>query len=512
MTGGGSQGGGPYGDNPYGVGATGPDQRGGDPAGHRPQAEGAAWGPYNPYGRSSGSGASAAANQNPGAYPAYPTPQPQHAPPAQPQPGYAPPTAQYGGTPTYAGYDASRPATAPVPPVSGGGPLPPGGFGDGGGSSQSPRQRRRSGLTGALVAGALVLGLVAGGIGGVVGAKVSDDNGSSSSSGPLGGDPNSQDTQEVQAPAGSIQEVAARVLPSVVSIDVTAGNEQGEGSGIVLTDDGILLTNNHVVSGSSGRAASDVQVNFNDGSSAAARVLGADRISDIAVLKVDKSGLKPITVGTSKNLAVGQDVIAVGAPLGLEGTVTTGIISALNRPVSTSGPSGSGETSVIDAIQTDAAINPGNSGGALVNARGALIGVNSAIATLGGGGGGSEQQQTGSIGLGFAIPIDQAIRVANELRETGKATHASLGVSVRPTSDPENPGALVSDVQAGGPAAQAGIPSGAIVTKVDDRMIASGDALVAAVRSYAPGDRVSVTYLTNGRTQTTQVTLGTLTS
>ena len=197
-------------------------------------------------------------------------------------------------------------------------------------------------------------------------------------------------------------------------------------------------------------------------------------------------------------------MIAIGAPLGLEGTVTTGIISALNRPVSTSRESGT--TSVIDAIQTDAAINPCNSGGALVNAKGALIGVNTAIATLGA----SAEQQGGSIGLGFAIPIDQAKRVADELTETGQATQAGLGVSVRANTEVDQPGAYISDVTAGGPADKAGIPQGAVVTKVDDRNVAGGDALVAAIRSHAPGDTVTITYVINGQTKTTQVTLETL--
>ncbi|MFT4128192.1 MAG: trypsin-like peptidase domain-containing protein, partial [Gordonia sp. (in: high G+C Gram-positive bacteria)] len=368
-------------------------------------------------------------------------------------------------------------------------------------------RRPRTGRILALVVAVLVVGLIAGGIGGFVGASLNNDSASeASSSVPLGGDPASRDTAAVPAPAGSTQEVAAKVLPSVVSIDVVAGDEQGEGSGVVLSRDGVIMTNNHVVTGTDGRAAAEVVVNFNDGTRAAARVLGADSISDIAVIKVDRNDLTPITVGTSSNLAVGQDVIAVGAPLGLEGTVTTGIISALNRPVSTAREGST--TSVIDAIQTDAAINPGNSGGALVNARGALIGVNTAIATLGGG----QQQQAGSIGLGFAIPIDQAIRVANELRDNGRASHPGLGVQVRPSSDPNTPGALVAEVTAGGPAAGAGIPRNAIITKVDDRTIASGDALVAAVRSYAPGDTVKITYTAGGQTKVVSVQLARLES
>ncbi|MEP9413248.1 trypsin-like peptidase domain-containing protein [Gordonia sp. VNQ95] len=444
-------------------------------------------------------------------------------------PGYEPPTQTYGapgsgyggpgygssspygaqppsgGVPPEYGTTGSGPSTPPGPPT----PPPPTGFGDPvpAGEPSQPKKKGRGGLVAGLIGGALVVGLVAGGIGGYVGSRVGDDSASNTAnSQPLGGDPDAQDTEPAPAPAGSVQEVAAKTLPSVVSIDVTAGNEQGEGSGVVLDDDGTIMTNNHVVSGSDGRLASNVVVNFNDGSRATAKVLGADSISDIAVIKVDKDGLTPIDVGTSKNLAVGQDVIAIGAPLGLEGTVTTGIISALNRPVSTSREGGT--TSVIDAIQTDAAINPGNSGGALVNAKGTLIGINTAIATLGG----SQEQQTGSIGLGFAIPIDQAIRVANELRDTGKATHAGLGVTVRPSTDPDIPGALIAEVTANGPADKAGIPKGAIVTKIDDRNITSGDALVAAVRSYNPGDTVTITYQAGGQSKTAQVTLATLQS
>ncbi|MEE3849135.1 trypsin-like peptidase domain-containing protein [Gordonia sp. LSe1-13] len=403
---------------------------------------------------------------------------------------YAPPAYGPAGT-------GQMPAQQPFGAPGYGGPAgpPPGG----------PEPRKKSGGGKAMLAiGAVLLALVAGGIGGVVGANVLDDDSSSAPSGPLGGDPNSGDQGAVPAPAGSVQEVAANVLPSVVSIIVRSGNAEGGGSGVILSEDGAIMTNNHVVSEAGAATASQVLVIFSDGSRAPARVLGADPISDIAVIKVEKSGLKPITVGTSDNLAVGQDVIAVGAPLGLEGTVTTGIISALNRPVSTSRESGT--TSVIDAIQTDAAINPGNSGGALVNAKGALIGINTAIATVGAG----ADQQGGSIGLGFAIPIDQAKRVADELQETGRATQAGLGVSVRANTEVDQPGAYISDVTAGGPADKAGIPQGAVVTKVDDRTIASGDALVAAIRSHAPGDTVTITYVINGQEKTTQVTLETL--
>jgi putative serine protease PepD len=222
------------------------------------------------------------------------------------------------------------------------------------------------------------------------------------------------------------------------------------------------------------------------------------------------SGLTPITLGSSANLRVGQDVVAVGSPLGLEGTVTTGIISAMNRPVAAGGDA-QNQNTVLDAIQTDAAINPGNSGGALVNMNGELVGVNSAIATLGADSGGPQGgpggPQSGSIGLGFAIPVDQAKRIADELIQNGTASHASLGVQVG--NDATTDGAKIVEVTAGGAAAAAGLPSGVVVTKVDDRVIGSADALVAAVRSKAPGDKVTLTYLDpSGKSQTVQVTLG----
>jgi putative serine protease PepD len=211
-------------------------------------------------------------------------------------------------------------------------------------------------------------------------------------------------------------------------------------------------------------------------------------------------------MGSSNDVAVGQDVVAIGSPLGLQGTVTTGIISALDRPVSAGGDS-SGQTTVLDAIQTDAAINPGNSGGALVNMNGELIGVNSAIATLGGGQQGAPEAPNGSIGLGFAIPADQAKRIADELISNGTATHGSLGVQL--SNDATAHGASIAGVVDGGPAAAAGLPSGAVVTKVDERVIDGPEALIAAVRSKAPGDNVTLTYLDeSGTAQTTQVTLG----
>ncbi|MGF6884112.1 putative serine protease PepD [Nocardia sp. GAS34] len=360
---------------------------------------------------------------------------------------------------------------------------------------------------GGLIAAALALALVAGGVGGAVGALVANSGSGSSATNALDGPSSNARNASVTAPAGSVQAVAQKVLPSVVMIKVVGDRTEGEGSGVILSSDGLILTNNHVASGAGANAK--MQVQFKDGSTATASVVGVDPVSDIAVIKAaNKSGLTPIDLGTSRDLQVGQPVVAVGSPLGLAGTVTTGIVSALNRPVSTSGESG-GTGTVISAVQTDAPINPGNSGGALVDMNGKLIGINTAIATLGGSADGS--QQSGSIGLGFAIPVDQARRVADQLTKTGHATYAQIGMSVlnQAPGNVGTSGAVVKDVTADGPAAKAGIPAGVVVTKLDDQVIDSGDALVAAVRSHQPGEKVSVTYTdTNGQNpKTVQVTL-----
>ncbi|EGD54706.1 S1C family serine protease [Gordonia neofelifaecis] len=450
--------------------------------------------PYGPPSNASGppSGQFAAANPNP-PQPGAGTPSHgQHATPEQPSTPY------YTGAPSGPGstgqFAAAGYGTQPFP---GGDPVNPAV------QPPAPQQPKKGGAGKKFIVGAAAVALLAGGAGGAIGASLANgsDNDSSTSnvaaSGPT-------DTAQPPAAPGSVQSTSAAVLPSVVSITVEVGNQVGSGSGVILSDDGVILTNNHVISAGGGKPADKILVSFNDGTRAMAKVLGTDPTSDIAVIQADKTGLKPITVGSSANLSVGQEVIAVGSPLGLEGTVTTGIISSLNRPVSTTGADGSVE-SVMDAIQTDAAINPGNSGGALVNGNGALIGINSAIATVNGA---SEQQQSGSIGLGFAIPVDQAMRIANTLRTGGKVQQASLGVNVRPSSDVTQPGAQVVNVVSGGAADQAGIPKGAVITQVDDRKIASSDALVAAIRSYAPGDTVKITYVIDGQTKTADVKLG----
>ena len=337
-------------------------------------------------------------------------------------------------------------------------------------------------------------------------------------------------------PAGSVAQVSAKVLPSVVKIQIKQGQQGEEGSGIVLSADGLILTNNHVVAAANATAADQgsedqsgpfgglmpggrapsgfgqtgaaptATVTFSDGRTVPFEVVGADPADDIAVIRAQGvSGLTPIEIGSSKDLQVGENVVAIGSPLGLQGTVTTGIISSLNRPVTT-GDESTGQHSVMNAIQTDAAINPGNSGGALVDMDGKLIGVNSAIASLGGGDG-SGGGQAGSIGLGFAIPVDQAKKIADQLVSTGTVQHASLGVKL--SNDQSGTGATIAGVADGGPAAAAGLPSGATITKIDDLVIDGPEALVAAVRSKSPGDNVAVTYQdASGNSQTVQVTLG----
>ncbi|SPM30936.1 S1C family serine protease [Mycobacterium terramassiliense] len=406
----------------------------------------------------------------------------------------------------------------PVPGGTGTGPIhmlppmPPG---------PAPQKRSRAGL---LTAGALAIAVVSAGIGGAAATAVELGTHSATSNG-RGIIPGAAPSvPAANMPPGSVEQVAAKVVPSVVMLETDLGRQSEEGSGIVLSTDGLILTNNHVIAAAAAKPggpggpgpagpggpggpagpAPKTTVTFSDGRTAPFTVVGADPTSDIAVIRVQGvSGLNPITLGSSSDLRVGQPVVAIGSPLGLSGTVTTGIISAMNRPVSTTGESGNQNT-VLDAIQTDAAINPGNSGGALVNMSGQLVGVNSAIATLGAD---SPDAQSGSIGLGFAIPVDQAKRIADELIATGKATHASLGVQV--TSDKGTPGAKVVDVVPNGAAASAGVPKGVVVTKVDDRPINSADALVAAVRSKAPGDKVSLTFQDpGGGSRTVQVTLG----
>jgi putative serine protease PepD len=307
----------------------------------------------------------------------------------------------------------------------------------------------------------------------------------------------------------SVEQVAAKVLASVVMLQTNVGGGIELGSGIVLTPDGLIMTNYHVVApvhAGPSEPASTV-VTFHDGRSTAFSVVAADPKSDVAVIRAQGiTGLIPISFGRSASLHVGQPVVAVGSPLGLEDTVTIGVISALHRPVSTVADAGN-QLAALDAIQTDAALNPGSSGGALVDMNGELIGMNSAIARLVSAAG-SDTIQSGSIGIGFAIPVDNAARVAGELIATGKATHGWLGAQA--TNEMNTPGARVTGVTDSSPAAAAGLPTGALITKVDDQMIGNAGALVAAVQSKAPGARMRLNFVDpSGDYRTVLVTLGT---
>ena len=302
-------------------------------------------------------------------------------------------------------------------------------------------------------------------------------------------------------PPGSIADIAKRVSPAVVAIDVRSADAAGAGSGVVIDKRGYILTNNHVVNFT---GQFSIRVVFSDQSSVSAQVVGTDPRNDLAVIKVDKSSLTVASLGNSATLAVGDPVVAIGNPLGLRGTVTSGIVSNLREPLRLPGENGEPDA-VIDAIQTDAAINPGNSGGALVAADGSVIGINTAIASLGQSVNGS---QSGNIGLGFAIPMNTARSVANQLINTGKVVHADLGASSRSVTNGSIDGAYLVQLTPGGPADKAGLKEGDVITLFGRDLITSGDALTVAVAEAAPGQQVSVHYVRNGQRRSTTVTLG----
>jgi putative serine protease PepD len=301
---------------------------------------------------------------------------------------------------------------------------------------------------------------------------------------------------------GSVSDIAASVTPAVVSIEVRVGQAGATGSGVVIDGgNGYIVTNNHVVSGADGVDGAEIRAVFFDGSGSAARIVGRDPASDIAVLKVEKPGLVTAALGRSDDVVVGDPVVAIGSPLGLAGTVTSGIVSALERPVRLAGE-GSDTNAVISAVQTDAPINPGNSGGALVNASGAVIGINTAIASLGGNG-----TTGGSIGLGFAIPIDTVRAIAEQLISSGAAVHASLGVNTRSVTDGARDGALVLNVEPGSAAAAAGIREQDVVIGVEGRPVGSSEELAVAVDAYDPGRTITVEVVRGGRSQELRATL-----
>jgi len=364
-----------------------------------------------------------------------------------------------------------------------------------------------------VVAATTALALIAGFAGGYAGSAWEGNHSAASDSSLSRLNTSAPASQNLApAPAGSVQEVAAKVLPSVVSVLASSNQSAGEGSGVILTADGLTLTNNHVVAG-----ATDLEVRFNDGTTATATVVGTTATNDLAVIKAaGVSGLTPASLGSSSGLQVGQQVVAIGSPLGLSATVTSGIVSALNRPVRTSSDDQSSRTSqsqdaVINAVQTDAAINPGNSGGALVDMSGNVIGINSAIASLSD----SSSGQSGSIGVGFAIPIDQAKRIAQEIIDTGKATLAVLGAAVGDATDGTSQittGAKIASVTPGSGAEAAGLQAGDVVTAIGNVKVESADALIAAVRAQDPNGTTTITFTRDGKSQTVNVTLGSTTA
>ena len=351
----------------------------------------------------------------------------------------------------------------------------------------------------ALVAAAA---LVAGGVGGAVGSVIADD-GSTAAVRPTGG---STSVTSTSTGTGSVAGAAATIMPSTVVIEVSGaargmgGQAGGSGSGVVLDTDGNILTNAHVVTAGGSVSRPQIVVTFSDGATAEATVVGIDESSDLAVIKVEGvDDLTPATFADSDQLQIGQAVVAVGAPLGLSGTVTEGIVSAVERPVRTG--SSQDASTVLDAVQTDAAINPGNSGGPLVDLAGSVVGINSAIATVSGASG-----ESGNIGVGFAIPSNDAKNIADQLLADGAAEHASLGVSASETED--GSGAEIRAVEPNSAAAEAGLQEGDVVTAVADRPVRDLDGLLAAIRDHQPGDTVTLTILRDGNEQSITLTLG----
>jgi putative serine protease PepD len=368
-----------------------------------------------------------------------------------------------------------------------------------------PERRPRDGLRGKRLAVTVVTAsLLLGGAAGVGGAAAWTSTHDQVQSSPVLAQTGPATAQT--AATGSIEKVAQGVLPSVVMIDVSGPGGVGSGSGIILSQDGKILTNNHVVA--LGANGGRMSVSFNDGSHAPAKVLGTDPLTDTAVIQAQGvNGLTPATLGHSSSLQVGQGVVAIGSPFGLDATVTSGIVSALNRPVNV-GQVSQGNATVYPAIQTDAAINPGNSGGPLVNLSGEVVGIDAAIQTATDQSAGGEP---GSIGLGFAIPIDEVLPIVQQMIKGETPTHARLGIGVENAASGAGAqitdGAKISKGNTGSAAAAAGLRSGDVITKIDDHLITSSDSLVAMVRSYRPGDTVTVTYERSGDTHTVQVTL-----
>ncbi|GAA0295840.1 trypsin-like peptidase domain-containing protein [Streptomyces polychromogenes] len=445
----------------------------------------------------------------PAAPPAYGHEQPPAVQPTAPAYGHEQPPAAQPAPPAGTAYGAE--AWPPPPPAA---PAYGAGSGQGGGAwgvpltadgAPQPKPKGRGGL----VAAVLVAALLAGGVGGGVGywAAQRDHGGFGSTTISAPSTP-----KDLKRDAGSVAGLAAAALPSVVTIEASAGDgEGGTGTGFVYDEQGHILTNNHVVA--SAANGGKLTATFSDGKKYEAEVMGRAQGYDVAVIKLKNppAGLKPLPLGDSDKVAVGDPTIAIGAPFGLSNTVTTGIVSAKNRPVA-SGDGSGGKNSYMSALQTDASINPGNSGGPLIDGRGAVIGINSAIQSAGSGGFGGGQ--AGSIGLGFAIPINQAKNVAESLIKTGKPVYPVISVSV--DLQAKSDGAKISEqgapanelVDPNGPAGKAGLKPGDIITEFGGKQVDSGPTLISLIWTYKPGDTVKLTYLRGGKPTTVDITLG----
>lgn len=434
------------------------------------------------------------ASQQPG--PQQPGPQQPGSWPAPQQPGpYGPP---YGSSPQYgpsyaSSYASQHPERTQPLPMSMPAPTAP--------RVAGAASRLPGWLWPVIAAMSLVVGLLGGALGGGLVSLLRDPGASSVDSSPPVATDNGA-VAPLKADNGSIAAVAARVLPSTVQIQANGGADGtarggATGSGFVLDTRGHVITNNHVVAGATGPG--QLKVVDQNGHRHAAKILGRSPVYDLAVLDVvGASKLRPAAIGSSRQLRVGDTVVAIGSPLGLSSTVTSGIVSAADRPVTTGD---NNQSSYIDALQTDAAINPGNSGGPLVNLRGQVVGVNSAIATTGGAVGG----QSGNIGVGFAIPMEQVRITAGQILSTGQARYPVIGANV--STGPQSSGAAVADVPAGTPAARGGLRKGDVVTSVDGKPVTNGIGLIVAIRSHRPGETVDLGVLRRGTHQHVRVTL-----
>ncbi|QKW08978.1 trypsin-like peptidase domain-containing protein [Streptomyces sp. NA04227] len=377
-----------------------------------------------------------------------------------------------------------------------------------GAATRTEQQRKKRGIR-LLVVWSVTIALISGTVGGLVGTYLERNGGVG------GGVELTQSGEEPKGRApGSVAGIAAKALPGVVTMHVNGRGSAGTGTGFVLDGRGHILTNNHVVepAGSSG----EITVTFSGGQTAKAEVVGRDSGYDLAVVRVrGVSGLRPLPLGNSDNVQVGDPVVAIGAPFDLANTVTSGIISAKERPITAGGEKGDGsDISYVDALQTDAPINPGNSGGPLMDSKGRVIGINSAIRSADNGSGPQGEGQSGSIGLGFAIPVNQGKRVAEELINTGKATHPVIGVTL--DMNYAGDGARVRDKDAegspavvrGGPGDKAGIEPGDLITAVDGQRVHSGDELIVKIRAHRPEDRLKLTVERDGRQREVSLVLG----